>query len=277
MSSSRRVLLQHAGTLALGAALGGSAIEVADAPSGPPGTPASSFAPAEVRGQVGVWWSAPVSPGPSGAVDRRLALTFDDGPTEQFTGQVLDLLGRRGVPATFFMIGVLARLHPDLVGRVRDAGHEIGNHGDDHISAARLGGSGVLTSAQRGADTLEGLVGRRPRWYRPPRGEVTSATLLAARATGQDLALWSVARAGGDLLDGDSAGVSRHLLDAIHPGAVVDLHDGIGRSAFVGTPSARLLTRRRAELAALPQVLDGWQAAGYQLVPLSTLIPPAAG
>lgn len=268
---SRRALLGHAATVVAGAAVGGSLTQEADAGTRPdqPGTPGSSLAPLAVRGSTRVCWSGPQT----GGTGRRLALTFDDGPTEQLTGQVLDLLDRAGVPATFFMIGMAARRHPDLVRRVRDAGHEVGNHSDDHVSAADAGRDQVLLSARRGADTLEQLTGTRPRWYRPPRGELTSASLLGARAAGQDVALWSVARDAGDLADGDVAGIARHLLEAVHDGAVVDLHDGIGRSSFSGTPDPTLLARRRAELAALPQVIAGWQAAGYRFVRLSDLVP----
>lgn len=208
VAMSRRTLLTQAATVAAGAALGGSVTQEADAGTGAPVTPASSVSPLAVRGRTEVWWSGAAAA--DGVAPQRVALTFDDGPTEQLTGTVLALLERAGIPATFFMIGMAARRHPDLVRRVRDAGHEIGNHTEDHVSAARTGRDAVLTSTQRGADTLAALTGSRPRWFRPPRGELTSATLLA---------------------------------------------------------------RRRAELAALPRVVAGWQAAGYRFVRLSDLIP----
>ena len=95
-------------------------------------------------------------------------------------------------------------------------------------------------------------------WYRPPRGEVTSATLLAARETGHTVALWSVARDDhGELADDDAAGVGRHLRGALQPGDVVDLHDGIGRSSFTGLSTAAD-DPSAGELAALPDVLRAW-------------------
>ena len=230
---------------------------------------ASTVQPELERGNATVWWSADPS------VGRRVALTFDDGPTTQFTAHVLDLLAGAGVSATFFVIGELARRHRDLLLRIRDAGHEIGNHSDDHVSAAASSHAQVGDAVLRCSDTIEQLTGRRPRWFRPPRGEITTASLLAAREAQLDVAMWSVGR--GDAPDADSEAVARHLLTAVHPGAVVDLHDGIGRSSWVGSPDRQLIRRRTAEIAALPQVLAGWKEGGYAFTALSELVPGSQG
>jgi peptidoglycan-N-acetylglucosamine deacetylase len=227
---------------------------------------ASSVAPLCARGGVAVWWSR------SGA-GRTIALTFDDGPTPQLTPHVLDILDGARIRATFFVIGDLAQRHPDLVRRARDAGHQIENHSQDHRSAAVLDRGRVRAAMERGADTVERLTGRRSMWYRPPRGEVTSATLISARETGHVIALWSLARDDhGELTDADSAGVTRHLTTQVKPGDIVDLHDGLGRSALEGPVDAQLLTRRSAELAALPEVLRSWAAAGYAFATLDQLL-----
>ncbi len=220
------------------------------------------------HGSARVWWSGP----PTAA---RAAITFDDGPTEQFTARVLDVLRGAKVVATFFVVGELVNRHPELVRRARDEGHEIANHGYDHLSAVRLTAGEVREAMARGADTVQRVAGARPRWYRPPRGEITSATLLAAHELDQDIALWSVVRNDGDVgaADDDQEGVRRHLTGALHPGAVVDLHDGIGRSAWVGLPSGSLLLRRRTEIAVLPDVLAAWKDQGYRFTTLSELIP----
>jgi peptidoglycan-N-acetylglucosamine deacetylase len=235
------------------------------------GTPQlrSSVLPVPLRGGIRIWWSGSAS-------ERKLALTFDDGPTERFTPQVLRTLHDHGAPATFFVIGELAERHPDLLKQVRDAGHELANHSQDHRSALVRTGPQIHEAMARGADTLERLGGARPRWYRPPRGEITSATLNAANDLEQDIALWSLARNGSDggADDGDWAGVGVHLKNNVHAGAVVDLHDGIGRSALAGSPDGDLLTRRGAEMQVLPSVLRHWVDTGYEFVTLSELIPP---
>jgi peptidoglycan/xylan/chitin deacetylase (PgdA/CDA1 family) len=225
----------------------------------------STIMPDPAPGSARVWWSA------EPAVGKRLALTFDDGPTQQFTGRVLDLLHAAGAVATFFVVGELVRRHPDLVRRARDTGHEIGNHTEDHVSAAVVDRNTVIAGVLRASDRIETCTGTRPRWLRPPRGEITSATLLAARQARLDVAMWSAHRGFG--ADTDAEGVRTTLLHGTEPGAIVDLHDGIGRSAWVGSPDQDLIRRRDTELRVLPQVLSAWQDAGYTLCTLSQLIP----
>jgi peptidoglycan/xylan/chitin deacetylase (PgdA/CDA1 family) len=265
----RRQLLGQIGYGLSAVALGGAAIHSVDKPDMVGRTPrlrwASTVAPQAAQGAARTWWSADV------AVGRQVALTFDDGPTEQFTSHVLDLLEQADIQATFFVVGALVELHPDLIRRAHEAGHEIGNHSYDHISAAVSDGSSVRDAVLRGGDAIEAVTGVRPRWFRPPRGEVTTATLNAVREAQLDLALWSVDR--GPAPDPDSEGVRRHLAGALQPGAIVDMHDGIGRSAWVGPPSEGLIIRRRAEISALPQVLPVWKDDGYTFSTLSRLIP----
>lgn len=218
-------------------------------------------------GTLPVRWSAPPATG------LRAALTFDDGPTLQFTADLLDTLDRSQVRATFFVIGALVERHSDLVRRAAAAGHEIANHTYDHLSAADRTAEQVRSAVLRGSDSIETVLGTRPRWLRPPRGEVTTATLLAAQEAGLEVALWSVNR--GNDHDDDSAGVARHLSSSRRPGSIVGLHDGIGRSSWVGHPDHQLITRHGAELAALPTALARWREQGYRFEPLSELIPPS--
>jgi peptidoglycan/xylan/chitin deacetylase (PgdA/CDA1 family) len=225
----------------------------------------STVAGSPGRGSLEVVWSAPHETG------ARIALCFDDGPTPEFTPGVLDQLARARVRATFFVIGALVDRHPDLVRRALDEGHELQNHSYDHNSAAVLGAAEVRESMVRGADALHRL-GVTSTWYRPPRGEVTTATLRAAQETGHRLALWSVGRDRyGESADGDVGAVASHLRQTIRPGDIVDLHDGVGRSSFSGLPDGQLRDRRRTEIAALPDVLGAWRDAGLELVTLSTL------
>jgi peptidoglycan/xylan/chitin deacetylase (PgdA/CDA1 family) len=225
----------------------------------------STVAGSPGRGSLEVVWSAPPGAGP------RIALCFDDGPTPEFTPAVLDLLAKARVRATFFVIGALVDRYPDLVRRARDEGHELQNHSYDHNSAAVLGAAEVRESMTRGAEALHRL-GATSTWYRPPRGEVTTATLRAAQETGHRLALWSVGRDHyGETADGDVRAVGAHLRATTRPGDIVDLHDGIGRSSFSGLPDGQLRERRHTEIAALPDVLAAWRDAGLELVTLTAL------
>jgi peptidoglycan/xylan/chitin deacetylase (PgdA/CDA1 family) len=218
-------------------------------------------------GAVRIWWSID-------AVGKALALTFDDGPTTQFTAEVLDVLERARVPATFFLIGELVERHPDLVRRTVDAGHEIGNHTFDHFSAAVQSPDDVRRTVERGADAIAAITGDRPRWFRPVRGEITGALLAAAAEFGHDVAMWSVSRDPvGDLADDDADGVLAAYTTAVDDGALVIFHDGIGRSAFEWSgPDERLVTQRRTEIDVLPRVIDRYLAEGFELVTVSELM-----
>ncbi len=266
----RREVLQR-GMLTGVAALAGAgvahALDQAAVRHATPETFRSTVAGSASRGSLEVVWSAPRPTG------RRIALCFDDGPTLEFTSTVLDMLARARVRATFFVIGALVDRHPDLVRRALDEGHELQNHSYDHHSAAVVGAAEVQESMQRGAEVLHRF-GVTTTWYRPPRGEVTTATLRAAQETGHRLALWSVSRDRyGETSDTDVAAVGSHLRAVTRPGDIVDLHDGVGRSSFSGLPDSQLRNRRRTEIKALPEVLAAWRDAGLEPVTLSALIP----
>ena len=202
-----------------------------------------------------------------------VALTFDDGPTPDLTPQVLVILARYGVRATFFAGGALVEAHPELLGQVHEAGHEVANHTYDHISAEQLDRDEVLATVERGADAVAEVLGDRPRWLRPVKGHVTGSLLRAAARVGHDVALWSLSRGPRTVPDTDVSAVREHLARRVHEGAIVMLHDGVGRSALDPFgPSDRLGRRRATELAALPAVVEGWLADGYRLVTISELI-----
>ncbi len=246
------------GTYALGQHLGSRQLS---------GNYSASVKAGMIRGGVNVWWSVSTD-------DRVLALTFDDGPTEQFTDEVLDVLARYEVPATFFLIGELVERRPDHVRRTVEAGHEVANHTFDHFSAAIQSPDEVRRTIERGADAIAEVVGERPRWFRPVRGEVTGQVLQAAAEVGHDVALWSVSRdpGNGTAID-DVDGVLRNYVDGIHEGALVIFHDGIGRSAFELTgPDEELVLARRTEIDALPGVIERYLAEGYRFVTTTELI-----
>lgn len=228
---------------------------------------AQSVKAGQRRGAVNMWWSVDTD-------TKVLALTFDDGPTSQFTGAVLDVLEQYRLPATFFLIGELVTRRPDDVRRILDSGHEVANHTFDHYSAAKLSVDDTLRSVERGADAIASVSGARPRWFRPVKGHVTGALVGAAAQVGHEIALWSVSRDPGvGTADDDVDGVRANYIESVHDGAVVIFHDGIGRSAFeLAGPDEHLLTQRRTELAALPDVIERYLALGYTFVGISELI-----
>lgn len=194
-----------------------------------------------------------ISPG------HHVALTFDDGPDPASTPAFLDLLARRGVRATFFLLGRHAIQQPELVRRMSEAGHEIGVHGWTHRCVAWIGVRRLLGDLRTTRGVLEGTTGHRVRWYRPPYGVLTSSALLAARQAGLSTVLWSdwgVDWRRGRTPDQVLASVTRGL----RPGGTVLLHDSDRTSA----PGSW-----RTTLAATEQLLDRLEADGVPVGPLA--------
>ena len=137
----------------------------------------------------------------------RIALTFDDGPNPAQTPQLLALLGRYAVPATFFLVGRFARACPDLVREMADRGHSIGNHTETHrnlifCSAARITreireceaalNEALSTGGTRPAAAPGDNAPPPPRLFRPPFGARRPAALRIARQLGYEPIMWSV-------------------------------------------------------------------------------------
>jgi peptidoglycan/xylan/chitin deacetylase (PgdA/CDA1 family) len=147
------------------------------------------------------------------------ALTFDDGPDPESTPALLEILARHGARGTFFLVGKRAARHPGLVARLRAEGHAVGNHSWDHPSLPRLGAGAVAGQLRRAA----AAIGRPLALMRPPYGDQSLKSHLAARASGYTVVTWGVV--GADWAGDDGAAIAGRILGGLHPGAIVLLHD----------------------------------------------------
>jgi peptidoglycan/xylan/chitin deacetylase (PgdA/CDA1 family) len=120
-----------------------------------------------------------------------LALTFDDGPNPAWTPRLLDLLARRDVRATFFLVGSRAQAEPELVRQIAAAGHLIGNHSWTHLNLALAPARRIEEQLSRSSDTLAQLTGAPPRFFRPPFVARRPETLRIARRLGLVPVLWN--------------------------------------------------------------------------------------
>ncbi|QDY80469.1 polysaccharide deacetylase family protein [Streptomyces qinzhouensis] len=196
-----------------------------------------------------------------GPRDRReIALTFDDGPDPAHTREVLDLLARYGVHATFFCVGLHVNALPDEVRRIVDAGHSLGNHTWSHPFLPDLTARQFRLQIDRTADAFDRAVGSVPTVFRPPYGCRTPEMLSELLAGGLTLALWDV-----DSWDWAGPGpekITRTVLDHVRPGSMILMHDGGGD--------------RRQGVEALPAVLEGLLEQDYRFVSADTLASRAA-
>ena len=153
----------------------------------------------------------------------KVAITFDDGPAPGYTDRVLDQLDALNLRATFFCLGAKVRAHPDLAAEVVQRGHTVGTHGfqhDSHFARTPRWVGNDLRSALR-AHTEAGLAA--PRWFRPPYGHVTSATVWHARRAGLPIVLWSAS--GLEWSQPTADAVAEHVTRTMDRGAIVLLHD----------------------------------------------------
>ncbi len=187
-----------------------------------------------------------------------IALTIDDGPDSVVTPQVLDLLDRYAVQATFFCIGDKAARYPDLCLEIVRRGHAVENHSQRHRHYfSLLGHVGIRRELQAAQDTLATVTGQRPLFFRAPAGLRNPLLDPVLSSLGLRLASWSVR--GFDTRVGDAARVSNSLLRGLRAGAILLLHDGNAARTPRGTPVI---------LEVLPTVLAAASAAHLRFVTL---------
>jgi peptidoglycan-N-acetylglucosamine deacetylase len=153
-----------------------------------------------------------------------VALTFDDGPDPARTPAVLDVLAQWDVHATFFMLGSMVAAAPGLAREVAAAGHQLAVHGWVHRAVAADRPRVVYRDLARARETVAGITGQAPTWFRPPYGILTSSALAAARQLELRPLLWT--SCGREWERGaTSASVLTTLLRTLDGGGTVLLHD----------------------------------------------------
>lgn len=152
-----------------------------------------------------------------------LALTFDDGPHPVFTPQLLDILAKTRTKATFYVLGSLVKKHPEIVRRMVEEGHEVGNHTWNHPDLRKLSGDEIRRELQRTEDEVLAACGKRPFSMRPPYGAINQKVVRAVADKHRPIVLWTV-----DPLDWKKPGASiiaQRLIDGAKPGAILLCHD----------------------------------------------------
>jgi peptidoglycan/xylan/chitin deacetylase (PgdA/CDA1 family) len=167
-----------------------------------------------------------------------VALTFDDGPDPASTPAVLDVLAEWDVHATFFMLGAMAAGAPGLAREVAAAGHQIAVHGWVHRVMAADRAQVVYGDLARARDTVAGITGQAPAWFRPPYGILTAGGLAAARRLELRPVLWT--SCGWEWKRGASqASVLTTLLRTLAAGGTILLHDSDQESRPGSSRAAR--------------------------------------
>ena len=203
-----------------------------------------------------------------GAADRKIALTFDDGPDPRWTPKILDILKQKKVPATFFVIGVDASQWPNILKREYAEGHEIGNHTYTHPSFDDISKTQLHWELNLTQRLIESTIGVKSILFRPPYGidhQPEYAEEVAQLPIAQDMGYLIIGQKidPHDWRQVDGQPVpAQEIVDNVmrqaDKGNIVLFHDGGGD--------------RSHTVEALPRVIDALRQDGFELVPVSDLI-----
>ena len=176
-----------------------------------------------------------------------IALTFDDGPHPGTTPRLLSILKEYDVKATFFLVGMMAEAHPDLVMEQSDAGHLIANHTYHHVNLLKIPEKYIGVELETCSMILEDITGKRPRFFRPPGGNYNPAVTKIAGQLGYTTVLWT--NNPGDCDGTGNLSVEAKLMQRISRGGIILLHDGV-----------------QGTLEILPKILSNLKQKGYSFV-----------
>lgn len=154
--------------------------------------------------------------------ERFLYLTFDDGPDPASTPRLLEKLKEHNIPAVFFCTGKAAEQHPDLITRIFEDGHIIGNHGYDHLDGWRTGSTSYSADVERASPLTSDAI------FRPPYGRITPRQAKILKRF--KIVFWDIMAFDFDRSLGIS-GCLRIIRNHIRPGSIVVLHDSPGSLA----------------------------------------------
>ena len=188
--------------------------------------------------------------------ERVLYLTFDAGYENGYTEQILDVLKKHEVCAAFFLVGDYLERNADLVRRMTEEGHIVGNHTMNHPDMRNLSGEEFARELSGAEALYTEITGQTmPTFYRPPQGRYTEENLTQASALGYKTVFWSLAYADWDNKDQpDPDAALAKLNRRVHDGAVVLLH-----------------STSKTNAAILDRLLTGWEEQGYRFAPLTEL------
>lgn len=195
--------------------------------------------------------------------EKIIALTFDDGPNEPYTSQILSILRNRGIKATFFTPGYNVEAYPETAKRIIAEGHVLGNHSYSHDANHALSMQGMrdLSLAQ---ERIHEVTGVYPHLYRPPHGRKSPWELQYVQEQGLVAVNWSIATP--ELAGRTPEQMADDVVSKAAPGGIILLHDGYGLEH--GTEKAN----KSATVLALPIIIKKLSEKGYRFVTVAELL-----
>ena len=180
-------------------------------------------------------------------------LTFDEGYENGYTAEILDVLKEKNVPAVFFITGDYLDRSPELVERMINEGHAVGNHTENHPSMPSLSAAEMASEINVLGQRIEEQFGYQTHLFRPPKGEFSEESLAVTQQQGYESVFWSFAYADWNPeKQPDPTTALNTLTKRLHPGAIYLLH-------AVSSTNAQILG----------DWIDQARAAGYEFALLT--------
>ena len=185
--------------------------------------------------------------------DKCVSLTFDAAWGNEDTQQLIDILGKYQVKATFFVVGDWVDKYPESVQALADAGHEVMSHSNDHAHFSQLSSEQIVQNLNTCNDKIEAVTGIRPTLFRCPYGEYDDHVVGTVTDMGMYTIQWDVDSL--DWKDYDASTIYQRVTSAVSSGSIILFHN-----AALHTPEA------------LPSIIEYLLSEGYSIVPVSQLL-----
>lgn len=192
-----------------------------------------------------------------------VSITFDDGPSPKYTPALLDTLKRFDVKATFFVVGKHVKKYPEIVKRIVDEGHDIGNHTYNHRDLVPATKATVLKELRRTEEVLQDTLELKTNLFRPPRGIYNQTVRKLLVEEGYEIILWSLSSC--DWRPNSPSGILKRVKRFAKNGSIILFHDS---GAMVRKEGGS----RGNTVKALPMVIEYLLEQGYKILPVSELI-----
>ena len=185
--------------------------------------------------------------------DKKIAISFDCAWGTDYTDQLLQVLEREQVHATFFMVEFWAEKYPDFVKKIDEAGHEIGTHSATHSYMSKFSEEQIRAELASSSEAIETVTGKRPELFRAPYGDYNDRLIRTAREEGFYTIQWDV-----DSLDWKNLSandIAMRVISRVQSGSIILCHNNGAHT-----------------VEALPIILDTLKNKGYEFVPIGQLI-----
>ena len=185
--------------------------------------------------------------------EKKIAISFDAAWGSDYTEALLDILDKYDVKTTFFLVGFWVDKYPEMVKKIDERGHEIGNHSSSHPHMSQLSKEQIIKELTKTSDKIEAITNKKVTLFRPPFGDYNNRLIQTSRELGIQVIQWDVDSL--DYKDYGADSIVKKVLSKVKNGSIVLFHNNATYTKD-----------------ALPIVLENLQKEGYKIVPVSELI-----